>query len=46
MKKNDVLFWVIIVLMAGFYLLVGNDMYDERRELVKNMYKQDINISK
>lgn len=34
MKKSDILFWILLAGVAIFYLLTGNDMYQEKHKMI------------
>ena len=33
--KSEIIFWGILATIALFYILVGNDMYNEKYEMIK-----------
>ncbi|MEA3289767.1 MAG: hypothetical protein U9Q04_06245 [Campylobacterota bacterium] len=43
MKKIDILFWVLLVSIALFYFLKGNDMYKDKWDHRKSVFTQDQN---
>jgi len=36
MKLTDILFWILIAIVAFFYLTTGNDMYQEKHQMIDN----------
>jgi hypothetical protein len=41
LKKTDYLFWGVLLLITLFYIFEGNDMHNEKYELIKQ--KSEVN---
>lgn len=45
MKTTDYLFWSVMIFFAIFYLMVGNDLYKEKYEMIDEKREQLQSIS-
>ena len=43
MKLTDILFWILLIGVALFYLLKGNDMHTQRLKEFKQLVSHDNN---
>jgi len=35
MKRTDYIFWMVLMIVAVFYLVIGNDMHDEKYKMIQ-----------
>ncbi|MEA3354756.1 MAG: hypothetical protein U9Q33_13170 [Campylobacterota bacterium] len=45
MKRTDILFWILLAGVALFYLLKGNDMYQDKWDHRKSVFTGENNVS-